>query len=104
MHVYVQLLMCFPFGLTPLLQETPLHCACRNANIEAILLLIEHASDLASLLDATDQYQRTPLQTLSMKGMRYSCDWDNDQPFSYLSIQRVECATCPEEGTGYQLR
>lgn len=45
-------------------KETPLHCACRNTNIDAVLLLLEHGADI----EAFDQYSRTPAQTLALKG------------------------------------
>ena len=50
--------------LSCLQQETALHCACRNVNIGAILLLLERGADP----NALDQYSRTPLQTLAIKG------------------------------------
>jgi hypothetical protein len=47
-------------------QETVLHCACRNVNIDAVCTLIENGANL----EALDQYSRTPLQTLVLKAIK----------------------------------
>jgi len=81
-------------------QETVLHCACRNTNIDAIPLLLKHGADM----DALDQNSRTPLQTLAIKGTRTCLAYHLKRSFLilYNSIQGNYDTSCGQQRAGCQ--